>query len=227
MNMYVHLDKPLMHHRRHYRRSTLTTASWEATASAAGVVSKTASDEHRRRTNIIPAVAFGYLERLLYIGDTGKFYEEEARLRSLSNVLNQAGFESYLYEDFADELFTLIRSIANAITEGNGDEVLMNAFNDESIQNYVITHFKVRSCVYLPSMDALTRASDSHCSLDEDAPRELLGLHDRPDGRSVLQRAHHAYGQRDRPPWAQCSQGCDPEPCLPRSGGHLSRPQRG
>jgi ubiquitin thioesterase protein OTUB1 len=111
--------------------------------SVAGVVSKTALHQRRRRTNIIPAVAFGYLERLLYIGDTGKFYEEEARLRSLSNVLNQAGFEPYLYEDFADELFNLIRSIANAIGEGNGDEVLLNAFNDETVQNYIITHFKV------------------------------------------------------------------------------------
>lgn len=50
------------------------------------------------------AVAFGYLERLLFIGDSGKCYEEEARLRSLSNVLNQAGFEPYLYQDFADEV---------------------------------------------------------------------------------------------------------------------------
>lgn len=118
-------------------------------ASVAGVVSNnTAFDQRGRRTNNIPAVAFGYLERLLFIGDSAKFYEEEARLRSLSNVLNQAGFEPYLYEDFADELFTLIRSIANAIGEGNGDEVLMNAFNDESIQNYVITHFKVRLQVF-------------------------------------------------------------------------------
>lgn len=106
---------------------------------------------------MISAVAFGYLERLLYIGDSGKFYEEEARLRSLSNVLNQAGFEPYLYEDFADELFGLIRSIANAINEGNGDEVLMNAFNDESTQNYVITHFKVRiECCFQHSTDTLT-----------------------------------------------------------------------
>jgi ubiquitin thioesterase protein OTUB1 len=111
--------------------------------SVAGVVSRTAPHQHCGRTNIVPAVAFGYLERLLYIGDTGKFYEEEARLRSLSNVLNQAGFEPYLYEDFADELFNLIRSIANAIGEGNGDEVLLNAFNDETVQNYIITHFKV------------------------------------------------------------------------------------
>lgn len=104
----------------------------------------TFTDQHSN-TNL--AVAFGYLERLLYIGDSGKFYEEEARLRSLSNVLNQAGFEPYLYEDFADELFGLIRSIANAINEGNGDEVLINAFNDESTQNYVITHFKVRIAI--------------------------------------------------------------------------------
>jgi ubiquitin thioesterase protein OTUB1 len=118
-------------------------------ASVAGVVSKTASHQQRRPTNIVSAVAFGYLERLLYIGDTGKFYEEEARLRSLSNVLNQAGFEPYLYEDFADELFNLIRSIANAIGEGsNGDEVLLNAFNDEQVQNYIITHFKVSIHVF-------------------------------------------------------------------------------
>lgn len=109
-----------------------------------------------RQSNMNLAVAFGYLERLLYIGDSGKFYEEEARLRSLSNVLNQAGFEPYLYEDFADELFGLIRSIANAINEGNGDEVLMNAFNDESTQNYVITHFKVRIDVLLLIHDRYT-----------------------------------------------------------------------
>lgn len=91
------------------------------------------------------AVAFGYLERLLYLGDSGKCFQEEARLRSLSNVLNSAGFDAYLYEDFADATFNLVRDVANAIDAGNGDEVLLNAFNDESTQNYVITHFKVRS----------------------------------------------------------------------------------
>jgi ubiquitin thioesterase protein OTUB1 len=96
------------------------------------------------RTDIYTAVAFGYFERLLFIGDSNKCFQEEARLRSLSNVLNSAGFQPYLYEDFADAVFTLIRSIAGAINEGNGDEILMDAFNDESVQNYVITHFKVR-----------------------------------------------------------------------------------
>ena len=52
------------------------------------------------KANQPTAVAFGYLERLLHIGDTNKFLEEETRLRSLSNVLNAAGFDAYLYEDF-------------------------------------------------------------------------------------------------------------------------------
>jgi hypothetical protein len=115
------------------------------TASAAGVVSDVAYYQHpSTHTNINTAVAFGYLERLLFIGDSNKCYMEEARLRSLSNVLNSAGFQPYLYEDFADAVFNLIRSIADGINDGNGEEVLMNAFNDESLQNYVITHFKVR-----------------------------------------------------------------------------------
>ncbi|KAM0718317.1 hypothetical protein Q7P37_006649 [Cladosporium fusiforme] len=95
------------------------------------------------------AVAFGYLERLLYLGDSGKCLEEEARLRSLSNVLNNAGFESYLYEDFADALFAVIWNVANAIDAGNGDEVLLNAFNDEETQNYIITHFKTLTAAWM------------------------------------------------------------------------------
>lgn len=160
-------------------------------ASAAGVVSDIPFNARHISTNMLTlAVAFGYLERLLYLGDSNKFYEEEARLRSLSNVLNQAGFEPYLYEDFADELFTLIRNIANALADNSGDEVLMNAFNDESIQNYVITHFKVSddtTCKPLRPRDTnAVLASDPHCSMDEDAPRKLRGLHDRSDRRPVL-----------------------------------------
>jgi len=94
-------------------------------------------------TNIDTAVAFGYFERLLFIGDSTKCYQEEARLRSLSNVLNSAGFQPYLYEDFADAVFDLIRTVADAINEGKSEEVLIEAFNDESLQSCVITHFKV------------------------------------------------------------------------------------
>lgn len=80
---------------------------------------------------------------MLHIGDSGRFLQEEARLRSLANVLNAAGFEQYLYEDFADELFELMRRLATALDEGTGDEALLEAFNDEGVQNCVITHFRV------------------------------------------------------------------------------------
>lgn len=146
-----------MYDQRHYLRSIHTTASCEVMENVAGVVSWTTFHNAHNITDSSKAVAFGYLERLLYLGDSGKCYEEEARLRSLSNVLNQAGFQPYLYEDFADELFNIIRSIANAINEGNGDEVLLNAFNDDLIQNYIITHFKVK--IFIIFCDTHTHSS--------------------------------------------------------------------
>jgi len=71
--------------------------------------------------------------------------EEEARLRSLVNVLNAAGFEPFTYEDFADETFELLRKVASALPAGNADVLLHDTFNDENgPQNYIVTHLKVR-----------------------------------------------------------------------------------
>lgn len=80
---------------------------------------------------------------MLSLGDSTKFLEEETRLRSLGNVLNAAGFEPYLYEDFADEMFDLMRRVSNAMSEGSGEDALLDGFNDESVQNCIITHVKV------------------------------------------------------------------------------------
>lgn len=89
------------------------------------------------------AIAFGYFEALIHLGDSHKFLEEETRLRSLSNVLNSAGFDPLLYEDFADEAYELLRKVSNALPAGNADAVLHEAFNDDTLQNYIITHLKV------------------------------------------------------------------------------------
>ena len=78
------------------------------------------------------------------MGDGNKFAEEEARLRSLSNILNAAGYDAMLYEDFADELFELMRNVANGLHDGTAEDILLQNFNDETVQNYVITHFRVR-----------------------------------------------------------------------------------
>lgn len=42
-------------------------------------------------------------------------------------------------------MFDLIRKVAGAMAENNAEEVLLEAFNDESIQNCIITHVKVCS----------------------------------------------------------------------------------
>jgi len=59
-------------------------------------------------------------------------------------VVNAAGFDSFIYEDFADEAFNLLRGVANAMHTGNASEVLHDAFNDDMVQNYLITYLKVR-----------------------------------------------------------------------------------
>lgn len=104
---------------------------------------------HSSDTNRRTAVAFGYFETLVHLGDGNKFLEEETRLRSLSNVLNAAGFEPMLYEDFADEMFGLLRKVASSVQDGSAEEVLLESFNDEMLQNYVITHLKVLTIIQL------------------------------------------------------------------------------
>lgn len=86
-------------------------------------------------------MAFGYFESLQRIGDRGKFLEEQSRLRSLGNLLNQIGFQQDMYEDFADETLGLLRKLS---TLPPSDEApLLEAFNDMMSSMSIITHLKV------------------------------------------------------------------------------------
>ena len=91
----------------------------------------------------MPAIAFGYIEALVNNGEGNRFLEEETRLRSLSNVMSAAGFDSYMFEDIADVTYELLRKVASALQTGNAEDVVLEAFNDEETQNYVMTHLKV------------------------------------------------------------------------------------
>ncbi|KAE9976728.1 hypothetical protein EG328_002443 [Venturia inaequalis] len=79
------------------------------------------------------AVAFSYFEALIRIGDPHKILEEEARLKSLCNILNDAGFEEHLYEDFMGDTIELLRKTSNA---GNGSALLTSAWMQKYPQNY-------------------------------------------------------------------------------------------
>lgn len=69
--------------------------------------------------------------------------EEETRLRSSSNILNLAGFDPMLWEDFADETFTVLRKVSAAMQTGEAEDILMQAFNDDELQNYLLTYLRV------------------------------------------------------------------------------------
>ncbi|KAI7457765.1 cysteine proteinase [Hortaea werneckii] len=95
------------------------------------------------------AIAYGYFETLIHLGDSNKFLEEEARLRSLSNVLNQAGYDALLYEDFADAMFDTLRKVHNALQTGDAETILHEDFNDEALQNYIITYLKTLTSAWM------------------------------------------------------------------------------
>ncbi|TKA71516.1 hypothetical protein B0A55_06112 [Friedmanniomyces simplex] len=114
-------------------------------------------------------IGFGYFEALIHLGDSNKFLVEETRLRSLSNVLNAAGFDSFLYEDFADEALDLLRKVATAMHTGSASEVLHEAFNDDMVQNYVITYLKTLTAAWMKTHPAdyapwlLGKTIDNYC----------------------------------------------------------------
>lgn len=90
------------------------------------------------------AIAFAYFESLLRDGNKMKFLEEETRLKSLTNILSAAGFTKWSYEDFADETYALLQKYTELVGNGVDLEPSLEAdFNNEEIQNYIITHFKV------------------------------------------------------------------------------------
>lgn len=57
--------------------------------------------------------------------------------------MTNAGYSAFLFEDMADETFELLRKLASCLHQSNADAILLEAFNDEELQNSVITHLKV------------------------------------------------------------------------------------
>lgn len=112
-------------------------------ATVAGEVSTFVPNTSLTAADYATAIAFGYFETLIRLGDTNKFYEELARLRSLSNVINLAGFDVDIFEDFANETYDLLKKLPQVLNVGNAEDVLLETFNDESVQNYIITHLRV------------------------------------------------------------------------------------
>lgn len=120
------------------------------------------------------AMAFGYMELLVRLGDRQKFFEEIARLQSLNNLLNDMGYDETVYEDFVNVTTELLRDLANAADPGS---MLLERFNDAETSNAIIVHLRV--CLVKSETSAscmLTRVSDDYKRMDAEIRRSLSTL---------------------------------------------------
>ena len=91
------------------------------------------------------AVAFAYFEALQRLGNPEKFRSEEARLRSINNLLKRTGYDEYTFESFVDETFDLLKATASALPCHDSGAALLAAFNDFGTSSSIVTHFRVRA----------------------------------------------------------------------------------
>lgn len=92
------------------------------------------------------AVAFCYYETLLHLNSKQKYREEEARIRSLGNMLLQARYDKSLWEMWEEEVLDLLAALASAPSAAEGEAILLANFNDgpQSTWQSIITYLKVR-----------------------------------------------------------------------------------
>jgi len=92
---------------------------------------------------LLLAVAFGFFELLWRNGDQNALGMEHARIASLNGLMESVGFQSYIYEDFAEATFDLFTTLSSGTISPSDDAPLVSTFNDPSISDSIVTHFKV------------------------------------------------------------------------------------
>ncbi|OPB41271.1 hypothetical protein A0O28_0079890 [Trichoderma guizhouense] len=95
------------------------------------------------------AIAFAYYEKLIDLGDQGQIEGEVARLMSLGHMISNIGRYEY-HEDFAEEAHNLLRDIAaNIANPGLARVILLQRFNDATIEANIIYYFRILSATSL------------------------------------------------------------------------------
>lgn len=89
------------------------------------------------------------------MGDVHKCQDEEARLMSMGNLLEQVGYQRHIWMDFAEPAFELLQKLAISLQDMDGAaaDILLQAFNDPNQAMGIITFVKVRlPCAFAPSI---------------------------------------------------------------------------
>ncbi|KAL7784358.1 peptidase C65 Otubain domain-containing protein [Trichoderma ceciliae] len=101
------------------------------------------------------AIAFAYYEKLIDLGDQAQIEGEVARLMSLGPMLSNIGRYEY-HEDFAEEAHALLRDVAtNIANPGLARVILLQRFNDNTIEANIIYYFRMLAATYLKANAAI------------------------------------------------------------------------
>ena len=91
----------------------------------------------------LAAIGFSYFEKLIETGDQNSFEAEVARLSSFSHMIERVGGYDY-YEDWAQEMFDLLRLIAGHMSNPPmAHAVLLEQWNDVSVTSGVIYYLRL------------------------------------------------------------------------------------
>ncbi|KAK5159123.1 hypothetical protein LTR04_005109 [Oleoguttula sp. CCFEE 6159] len=158
------------HHLNYHRPTNPTMTYVQSEDDLAELQQLSNQYEAEATVNLFVAIAFTYFEALIRIGDVSKVLEEETRLRSLENVLDVAGYKKEVYEDFEDETFELLQRTAESLQTSDPGTTLLHSFNDESIQNSIITHLKVLTAAWMKThqddyQPFLDQTVDDYCAI--------------------------------------------------------------
>ena len=88
------------------------------------------------------ALAFGYFETLLRLGNASKMLEEAARFRAFQALMHAVGPPD-LYEDFIEPTAELLEQQAATLPNHDGGAALQAIFNDEAPSSQLTYSFKV------------------------------------------------------------------------------------
>lgn len=88
------------------------------------------------------ALAFGYFETLLRLGDASKMLDEAARFRAFEALMDAVGIPS-LYEDFIEPTADLLEQQAATLPNHDGGATILALFNEETPASQLTYSFKV------------------------------------------------------------------------------------
>ncbi|KAL6713587.1 hypothetical protein ACLMJK_009052 [Lecanora helva] len=98
---------------------------------------------------VIGALAFGYFETLLRLGDAAKIRVEAARLRSCNTMLLATGFSEDAFDLFVDETVDLLEKTAASLPNHDGGASLLTAFNDAGRSSAITYHFRLLTSAWM------------------------------------------------------------------------------